>query len=178
MGSHRASIRYAKSLIELSQEQNSLEKVKEDMILFSNVIESNRDFANILKNPVIQTDKKRKVLKAIFDKRVQPLTLKAFELILTKNRENMLAFIATDFINEYNILKGIAVAHITTPFTLDNDQRKQVNELVTEITGKKPELIEEVNETIIGGFVLKIGDRQIDESVKTKLTKIQRALVA
>lgn len=178
MGTHRASVRYAKSLIELSQEQKVLEKVIEDMKLFSKIIEESREFANILKNPIIQTYKKRKVLKAIFDKRVQPLTIKAFELILSKNRENMLAFIATDFINEYNILKGIAVAHITTPFTLDTDQRKQVNELVTEITGKNPELIEEVNETIIGGFVLKIGDRQIDESVKTKLTKIQRALVA
>ena len=178
MGSHRASVRYAKSVLELSKEQKSLEKVKEDMLLFTKVVTENRELAVVLKNPIVPADKKRSILKALFEKRVQPLTFKAFELIISKDREGILDEIAVAFIDQYNILKGIVVASVTTPYTLEDKQRKEIIKIVEEITGLKVELIEVIDESLIGGFVLKIGDKQIDESVKSKLAKIQRALVA
>lgn len=178
MGSHRASVRYAKSVLELSKEQKSLEKVKEDMLLFTKVVTENRELAVVLKNPIVPADKKRSILKALFEKRVQPLTFKAFELIISKDREGILDEIAVAFIDQYNILKGIVVASVTTPYTLEDKQRKEIIKIVEEITGLKVELIEIIDESLIGGFVLKIGDKQIDESVKSKLAKIQRALVA
>ena len=178
MGSHRASVRYAKSVLELSQEQKSLEKVKEDMLLLTKTINDNRELGVVLKNPIVPADKKKSILKALFEKRVQPLTFKAFELIISKDRESILDEIAVEFINEYNALKGIVVANVTTPYTLDANQRKEIIKIVEEITGLKVELTEIVDESLIGGFVLKIGDKQIDESVKSKLAKIQRALVA
>ena len=178
MGSHRASVRYAKSVIELAQEQKSLEKVKEDMLLFTKTIDENRELEVVLKNPIVPADKKKAILKALIEKKVQTLTFKAFELIISKSRENILDEIAVEFINEYNILKGIAVATVITPYTLDDKQRKEISNIVAEITGLKVELTEVVDEALIGGFVLKIGDKQIDESVKSKLAKIQRALVA
>jgi F-type H+-transporting ATPase subunit delta len=178
MGSHRASVRYAKSVIELAQEQKSLEKVKEDMLLFTSVINDNRKLEVVLKNPIVPTDKKKAILKSLFEKKVQPLTFKAFELIISKNRESILDEIALEFINEYNTLKGIAVASVTTPYSMDDTQRKEISKIVADITGMKVELEEIIDEALIGGFVLKIGDKQIDESVKSKLAKIQRALVA
>lgn len=178
MGSHRAAVRYARSVIELAQEQKSLEKVKEDMLLFTKTIDENRELGVVLKNPIVPSVKKRDILKALFEKRVQPLTFKAFELIVSKNRENILDQIAIEFISEYNILKGIAVAMVTTPYSLDANQRKEITKVVADITKMKVELTEIVDETLIGGFVLNIGDKQIDESVKSKLAKIQRALVA
>jgi len=117
-------------------------------------------------------------LKALFEKRVQTLTYKAFELIIAKSRESILDDIAIEFINEYNILKGIAVATVITPYALEDKQRKEISKIVGEVTGMKVELTEILDESLIGGFVLKIGDKQIDESVKSKLAKIQRALVA
>jgi len=178
MGSHRAAARYAKSVIELAQEQKSLEKVKEDMLLFTQVINDNRELEVVLKNPIVPADKKKAILKALFEKRIQPLTYKAFELIVSKNRESILDEIAVEFVNEYNVLKGISVATVTTPYTLDEKQRKEISKIVADITGMKVELTEIVDESLIGGFVLKIGDKQIDESVKSKLANIQRALVA
>lgn len=178
MSSHRASVRYAKSVLELAQEQNSLEKVKEDMLLITKTIDENRELDVVLKNPIVPADKKKAILKALFEKRVQPLTYKAFELIVSKSRESILDEIAIAFINEYNTLKGIAVASVSTPYALDDKQRKEISKIVADITGMKVELTEIVDEDLIGGFVLKIGDKQIDESVKTKLANIQRALVA
>lgn len=178
MGSHRASVRYAKSLIELSQEKKLLEKVIEDMKLFSKTIEENREFSVILKNPIIPADKKKAIIKALFEKKVQPITLDAFALIVSKGRENILDEIALEFINGYNELKGIVRATVTTAYTLDDSQRKEIIKVVEELTGKKADLKELVDEALIGGFLLKIGDKQVDESVKNKLAKIQRALVA
>ncbi len=178
MSSHRASVRYAKSVIELAQEQKSLEKVKEDMLLFIQVINDNRELEVVLKNPIVPADKKRAILKALFEKRVQPLTFKAFDLIVSKNRESILDEIAVEFVNQYNVLKGIAVATVITPYKLDKGQHKDITQIVADITGMKVELAEVIDESLIGGFVLKIGDKQIDESVKTKLANIQRALVA
>lgn len=178
MGSHRAAVRYARSVIDLAQEQKSLEKVKEDILLFTKTIEENRELGLVLKNPIVPSDKKRAILKALFEKRIQPLTFKAFELIVSKNRESILDDIAIEFVNEYNVLKGIAVATVITPYKLGDEQRKEIIKIVADITGLKVELTEELDESLIGGFVLKIGDKQIDESVKSKLANIQRALVA
>lgn len=178
MGVHRAAVRYAKSLIELSQEQKVLEKVIEDMKLFNKVVEDNRELAVVLKNPIIPADKKKAIIKSLFEKRVQIITLKAFDLIIAKGRESILDEIAVQFINEYNVIKGIVEATVSTPYKLDEKQRNEIIKIVEETTGKKAELRETVDEKLIGGFLLKIGDKQVDESVKTKLVKIQRALVA
>lgn len=178
MSSHRASVRYAKSVLELAQEQNKLEKVKADMLLFTKTIDENRELDVVLKNPIVPADKKKAILKGLFEKKVEPLTYKAFELIVSKSRESILDEIAIEFINEYNILKGIVVATVATPYALDAKQQKEISKIVADITGLKVELIETVDTSLIGGFVLKIGDKQIDESVKSKLAKIQRALVA
>lgn len=178
MGSHRASVRYAKSVIELAQEQKSLEKVKEDMLLIIKTIHENRELGVVLKNPIVPADKKKAILKALFEKRVQPLTYKTFELIVSKSRESILDEIAIEFINEYNTLKGIVVATVITPYKLEGKQRNEITKIVADITKMKVELTEVLDESLIGGFVLKIGDKQIDESVKSKLANIQRALVA
>ncbi len=178
MGSHRASARYAKSVIELAQEQGLLEKIREDMLLFTKTINENRKLEVVLKNPIVPAGKKKAILKALFEKKIQPLTYKAFELIISKSRENILDEIAIEFINEYNTLKGIAIATVATPYKLDDKQRNEITKIVADITGMIVELNEVLDESLIGGFVLKIGDKQIDESVKSKLAKIQRALVA
>ncbi len=178
MSTHRASVRYAKSLLLLAQEQKVVEQVKEDMQFFSKVLVENRSLAVMLKNPIIHASQKKAVLTALFGKRVQKLTMSAFNLIVAKNRENILDEIAIEFVKEYHVLKGIAMATVETPYKLDAKQKKEMEQLVMNITGKKAELEEKIDESLIGGFVLNIGDQQIDESVKNKLAKIQRALVA
>ena len=137
MGTHRAAARYAKSLIELSQEQKSLEKVIEDMRLFAKVTKENRKLAVVLKNPIIPASKKKALILALFEKRVQPLTLKAFNLIIAKGRESILEEIAIEFINEYNELKGIVEATVSTPFKLDDSQREEITKIVEKTTNKK-----------------------------------------
>ena len=176
MRSHRAATRYAKSIIELAKEQKVLEEVYSDMQLFSAVIEENRVFAVMLKNPIINHDKKRNVLHALFDTRMNKLTILAFDLITKKNRESILAEISTELQVQYNALKGLQVAEITTTINLDDELRKKFNELVADISGKKAKLKEVVDESIVAGFVLNVGDRRLDQSIKTQLNNIKREL--
>ena len=176
MRSHRAATRYAKSLIELAKEQNVLDEVYGDMKLFTAVIEENRVFAVMLKNPIINHDKKRNVLHALFDKRMNKLSILAFDLITKKNRESILAEISTEFQVQYNAFKGLQVADITTTIELDDELRKKFNELVEEISGKKASLNEIIDDNIVGGFILNVGDRRLDQSIKTQLNNIKREL--
>ena len=176
MQSHRAASRYAKSLIELAHEKKILDKVYADMQLFSAVVAENRVFAVMLKNPIINHDKKRNVLRAIFEKRVDNLTLLAFDLITKKNRENILEEVAREFQSQYNNLMGLQVAEISTTIKLDKDLQKRFTELVEEISGKKADLREHLDEDLVGGFVLKVGDYRLDQSIKTQLQNIKKEL--
>lgn len=178
MQNHRAAARYAKSLLELAVETSVLDQVRDDMQLFLNVFEENRLFAVVLRNPVILHTKKRAVLNALFSDKMNKLTISAFDLITKKNRENILNAIAGEFIIQYNILKGIQEATVTTTVDLDESQKEEFGKVVARITGKQPELEMKIDESLIGGFVLNIGDNQLDESVKSKLNKIHRGLTA
>jgi F-type H+-transporting ATPase subunit delta len=176
MRSHRAATRYAKSIIELAKEQKVLDEVYSDMQLFSAVIEQNRVFSVMLKNPIINHDKKRNVLHALFDTRMNKLTMLAFDLITKKNRESILVEISTEFQVQYNSLKGLQVADITTTISLDDELRNKFNQLVEEISGKKASLNEIIDDSIVGGFVLNVGDKRLDQSIKTQLNNIKREL--
>jgi F-type H+-transporting ATPase subunit delta len=176
MRSHRAASRYAKSLIELAQEKNIVDEVFADMQLFSAVAEENRVFSVMLKNPIINHEKKRNVLRALFEKRMTDLTILSFDLITKKNRENILEEVAREFRIQYNSLKGLQVAEISTTIELDDKLRKSFTELVEEISGKKADLREVLDEDLVGGFVLKVGDYRLDQSIKSQLQDIKKEL--
>ncbi|MEN8247808.1 MAG: ATP synthase F1 subunit delta [Bacteroidota bacterium] len=176
MSSHRAASRYAKSILGLAKEQKVMDELYSDMQLFSKVVAENRIFAIMLKNPIINHDKKKSVLHALFESKMNKLTLLAFDLITKKNRENILAEIALEYQVQYNVLKGLQDAEIKTTIALDKDLQKKFKDLVEDITGKKASLNEIIDDDIVGGFILNIGDKRIDQSIKTQLQNIKREL--
>jgi F-type H+-transporting ATPase subunit delta len=173
MSDFRVASRYAKSLLSLAEEKGVLEEVHDDMQLFKNVAENNKEFTRILKNPIINHDKKLNILKGIFKGKVHPLTFSIFEIITRKNREAILPAIAKAFHQQYNVFKNIEEAKVVTTFPLTEELRKEFELIVWKYTGKKVDLKEEVNESLIGGYILKIGDRQIDESLNSKLKELR-----
>lgn len=173
MSEFRAAYRYAKSLISLAEEKDVLEQVYSDMLLFTDVVEKNKEFPRILKNPIINHEKKLNILRKIFKDKVHPMTLAIFEIITRKNREAILPQIAKSFHQQYNVLKGIEEAKVITTFPLDERTREQFKNIVRKKTGNDVELKEEVNESLIGGYILKIGDLQIDESINSKLKELR-----
>ena len=173
MSEYRIASRYAKSLLDLADEKGVLEDVNKDMLMFSGLASENRDLVLMLKSPVVAHDKKLAVLNKVFTGKVNELTLAIFQILTKKHREAYLPAIATEFHHQYNVRKGIEEATVTTTFALDAALRKEFEGIVAKISGKKVELTEKVDENIIGGFVLKIGDRQIDDSLSSKLSALK-----
>jgi F-type H+-transporting ATPase subunit delta len=174
MAETRVASRYVRSLLSLAVEQNAVEAVHQDMQLFAKVAEENRAFALMLRNPIIRHDKKRDVLQALFKGKVHPLTFAIFDIITKKNREAILADIARQFHNAYNAYKGITKGVVITATPLDAELRKELEQMVKKVSNKKEvELVEKVDSSLIGGFVLNVGDRQIDASIKNKLKELK-----
>jgi F-type H+-transporting ATPase subunit delta len=174
MAESRVVTRYVKSLLGLAEEQKSLEAVHQDMLLFSRVCAQNRELAVVLRSPVIRHDKKLQILTKIFQGKIQPLTQAFFDIITRKNREPLLLAIAREFHNAYNDYKGVGKATVTTSFPIGEDLRAAFENIVRKISDKKQiELEEKVDAGMIGGFLLTVGDRQIDASIKNKLKALR-----
>ncbi len=174
MTESRAAHRYAKALIDLAVEQGIVEQVHTDMQLLANTCEENRSLVNMLQSPIVAHYKKFAVLRDIFKSRVSPVSFSIFEIITRKNREEILFDVAKEFHVLYNEYKGIQTAQVVTTIPVDATLREQFKAMVVEISGKQQvELTEKVDPSLIGGFVLKIKDKLIDESVKGKLQALK-----
>jgi len=169
--------RYAKSLIELAKEQNVLEAVYQDMLLFKDTADKNRALMLALKSPVVRHEKKLGILKALFETRVNAVSYAIFTIITKKNREAILDEIASEFIKAYNLFQGIQKATVVTTTPLTDELRKQFNDIVASATGKTVQLAEKIDASLVGGYVLTVGDRQIDASLRSRLNELKLQLV-
>ena len=165
--------RYAKSLIDLAVEQKSLEETKKDMLLFSQTLRANSQLQAVLANPIVAHNKKIKILEAIFGAKVSKLTDSFFKIMINKSRSEILYATSKEFINQYNVIKHIMRAYVTSATPLSEENKKQITAELMAATGGTIELHTKVDHKLIGGFVLKIGDLQVDTSLSTSLKKLK-----
>jgi F-type H+-transporting ATPase subunit delta len=168
--------RYAKSLFDLATEQKVVDEVNSDMDLFKQVCDQNRQFLAVMGNPIVRHDKKLGILKKVFENKINPVTFSIFHVLTHKNRENLIYNIAQEFQKIYNTNKGIQIASVTTVSPLTDEQRKMFVKIVSDATNKQVILQEKIDEHLIGGYVLKIEDTQIDSSVRKKLNELKLKL--
>jgi F-type H+-transporting ATPase subunit delta len=175
MPNPRLATRYAKSLIDLSLEQGSLEQVYEDMKWLQGACKSNRDLVNLLKSPIINPDVKKKILAAVTDGKLSKLTNMFNDLLISKGRESDLPEIAAAFVTQYNVYKNIHVVKLTTATPVNEAVKNAVIAQVKK-AGQydQIQLETKVDESIIGGFVLQIEDKLIDASIAYDLKAIAR----
>lgn len=169
--------RYAKSLMGLAQEKNLVEEFKSDLSTYMDVFYQNHDFNLLMHSPIVTKSKKISIVKAIFENRISEPMLTFFTLIIKKGREDGLDEISTEFLKQYDVLKWITKAVVKSATPLTPQLRDEVIGLVVRRYGQTVELEEIIDESLIGGFVLRVGDFQIDNSVKNNLKKIKNSLV-
>jgi F-type H+-transporting ATPase subunit delta len=171
---HKVAFRYAKSIAGLAQEKGILDEVHQDMLLFSHTCQANSELRAMLRNPIITHSKKNAVIKALFTNRMNAMTLALFDLIGKKHREASLEGIATEFHLLYNSVQGIQNAEVITAVAIDDQMRAGFVEAVKAMSGKaRVELKEKLDPELIGGFVLRVGDRQVDDSVRNRLSDLR-----
>lgn len=177
MADQQVAARYAKSLLDLAQEQGTLATVKQDMDLLAKTMSESRDLRLLLRNPIVKHDKKLSILNAVFQGKVSETLLRFFQIVTSKNREATLEHIGDEFLAQYNKLMSVQVAEVTSAAPLTPAARTAIEKMVKEQSGQHDvSLTEKVDASLIGGFVLRIGDRQIDESVKGGLRRLRTSL--
>ncbi|MFM7671359.1 MAG: ATP synthase F1 subunit delta [Bacteroidota bacterium] len=175
MPSPRIAARYAKSLIDLALEQNQLEAVYADMKWLQEVCKQNRDFVNMLRSPIIKADAKQKMVAAITEKSIGSLTAAFNKLVIAKGREPILPEIAAAFIDAYKHHKGIQTLFLTTAAPISDATRQALVEQVKKTAGfQQVELHEKVDTSLIGGFMLQVGDKLVDASIAYDLRNIAK----
>ncbi|GAB3920941.1 ATP synthase F1 subunit delta [Mucilaginibacter myungsuensis] len=166
--------RYAKSLIDLAQEQKALEPVKADMELFVNTLKASTELQAVLRNPIVAHGKKKSILHAIFGEKVSKVTISFFDIMVSKARAEILYPTALEFVSQYNFINKIINAKVVSASPLSAANLEVIKAEVARITGGSVALQSKVDPNLIGGFVLTVGDRQIDTSVATGLNAIKK----
>lgn len=166
--------RYAKSLLDLALDLNQVEEVHADMKHLLESASENRDLTLMLRSPIIKPDDKIAVLTKVFENKMSNLSMQFLTLLAKKKREELLLEIADKFLSLYKDHKGIKTAYLSTARPLNDDVRKRVITRLSAETGAEVELNELIDDSLIGGFVLRMDDKQIDASMRGALNKIAR----
>jgi F-type H+-transporting ATPase subunit delta len=166
--------RYAKALLDLAVEKNELEATYKDVLFVRDTLKAAADLRAVLHSPVITSDKKQTILEAIFGGKVGLLTAHFCALVVRHGREANLGEILERFVVQYRAHQNIVVAQITTADSLGESTLEKLRQLVNVNPLQKVELRTEVKPELIGGFVVRVGDRQADASVAGKLRAIRR----
>ena len=170
----RASIRYAKALLTISVERNCLEGSFKDMVLIDKICSENRDLKLLLKSPIVKTEQKIKILNQILTNKIQQLSLDFIEIIITKKREYLLIGIAKKFIELYKIENNIETATVTTAAPISTELKKKIISYIKDRNNNQVDLIEVVDNEIIGGAIIRIGDKQLDASIGRDLSELRQ----
>ena len=169
----RAAIRYAKAVLSLASDKNTAEAVNNDMITIANTITENVELDEVLKSSVIKAEIKRTALAEIFPN-LNTISSELFNVLIENKRIDILGAVASKYTVLFDELSGKEVAQVTTAFPMTEELEIKVLEKVKELTNKAVELENIVDENILGGFILRIGDKQYNASVANKLNKLKR----
>lgn len=173
MAGTRAAIRYAKAVLSLASDQNAAEAVNNDMKLIATTIEDNAELSQVLKSAVVKSEVKKAALTQIFPN-TNSISSEVFNLLMSNKRIDILGDVASTYNQLFDELNGKQKAQVSTAFPMTNDLEIKVLAKVKELTSKAVELENIVDESILGGFILRVGDKQYDASVSNKLNKLKR----
>jgi len=173
----KISVRYAKAFFSAAVERKLLDVVKKDVDSLLQLLHSQPRLRELLASPVVKTREKRLFLDKVFKERYNDLTLDFLHLLLKNNRELFLLEMCLNFQYLYSKQTGIKSAKLITAIELDETQLQQFNQFILDHFGSKADVTAIVDENLLGGFILKLEDRQLDASVSTQLKKMKRELV-
>ena len=169
----RAALRYAKAILDVSNAKGNAEVVSTDMKTIAAAISQNNELKLFLENPIIKGNAKLAALNEIFAS-ANADTKNLFSVLLQNKRLDILEAIATQYALQYDELKGVQVAYVTTATPLTPELEAQVLAKIKEISTKEITIVNEVNKDIIGGFIIRIGDKQFNASIANKLSQLKR----
>jgi len=176
MSASKLGNRYAKSLIDLAIERGTLADVYKDISSLKESL-SNRDLFLFFKSPIINPSKKLNILKSLYEGKVNELTYGFYEIIVKKRREAYIPEIVDAFIEQYNVHQKISTAKVTTAVPINDTLIEKIKNIIKKNKKEVNEVVIEtvIDESILGGFILKFDDKLYDYSIAGKLANLQKS---
>lgn len=171
------SVRYSKAFFSAAKEKKMLDVLKSDIQLVSDTCKNSAEFILLLESPIVKSSKKAKLISAIFEGRVNQLTMNFLLLIVQNKREVYIPGICRNFLALTRQDQNVKSAVLITASEMSDDTIKKVGELIEKEMKTKVELSTEINKDIIGGLVIRLEDKQYDASVATQIKNIKKKLL-
>ena len=169
---------YGEALVELAVEENKTDDFIAEITMLLEILEENKEFGELMNHPKIVKEEKKKVLDAVFKERVSNELYGFLQLIVDKDRYSEIENILNYFLDKIKELKGIGVVYVKTAMPLGQEQKKKIEQKLLDTTKfKEVEMHYEVQESLIGGMMIRIGDRVVDSSIETKLSQLTKQLM-
>jgi F-type H+-transporting ATPase subunit delta len=170
------SVRYTKALFSLAIEKKILDVVKSDIEVVFSVMSESDELQHIFQNPVLKPSKKQEIVKNVFSS-FNKMTLSFINLLIKNRRESHLYDISRNFLSKFRKYNNIESASLTTAIEIDSVLLEKVKNLIKTSLKTEIDLSTKIDNKIIGGFIIRVGDRQVDSSVKSNINKIRKKLL-
>lgn len=167
---------YAKAMLDLAAAQGQEDALLEELHELGRAIAADSELATFLASPLVSSEARAEVLEKVFRRRASDLLVDSLEVINRKGRLALLPAIAAAYRDEYRELRGQVDARVTTAVPLNEAQRGSLAAAIAKFTGKRPELIERVDPSILGGLMVEVAGEKIDSSLATRLHDVGVAL--
>ena len=174
MAGTRVAYRYAKSLISAATQKGQLDSVAVDVESLGQALSTDAAFYDLVKSPIVESAQKMNLITSRFGEKLEPLTMRFLTLTCEKHRENYLPEILKSFAIQFDEINRVARAKLVTAVEATEEILKKVESFVLETGGYKTVHIEkEINPDILGGFVLRFGDRLYDDSISSRMRELR-----
>lgn len=168
--------RYAEALFEVAAESDKLQEYKDEIKAVANVFSDNPELETIFTHPRVTKDEKKDMLKNIFEGRVSQEILNLLYIVIDKNREKYIQDISDSYSELSNENLGIIEAKAYTAVEMSDEEIDNLKEKLSAKLGKKVELENLIDSSLLGGVLVKLGDKVLDGSIKGRLNEIQKEL--
>ena len=169
---------YGEALFELAVEENKVDVFEQEIGAILDILNQNPYFVQLLNHPKIAKEEKLQVVENVFGGKVAKEIMGFLNIIVTKERNKELIPILVYFLDEVKAMKGVGVCYVTTPTELKDAQKEAIVKKLLETTSfKQMEMHYGIDEKLIGGMVIRIGDRVVDSSIQTKLSNLEAQLL-
>lgn len=170
--------RYAQALYEIAEQEKKVDELEQELLAVEQLLVENPDLRKILLNPQITPDEKKELLKKLFEGRISEITGNFLALLIDHRREAFLGDIVAEFVAAANAGRNIVTAQVTSAVELSNKEKGKILTVLNRLAGKKVQITYAVDPLLIAGVVVRMGDKVIDGSIRTRLTSLRERLKA
>lgn len=168
---------YATALLEIAQSQNSIDAISADVNSLLSLLSESDDLRQLITSPLISVDDQKAVLARVLGDQVQPVFRNFLMVLVERRRIFCLEGVCKEFQAQLRVLNQAVLAEVTTAAPLNDQQRQSILEKVTAMTGaRQVDLDVQVDTTLVGGVIIKVGSQVIDASLRGQLRQIGLSL--